>query len=172
MLFGATLFGVLGALLAIPVAAAIQISIIEIQPLPRPESIGAVQAPPPDDTGADTGPAPARARVAAAGAQRRQPALGEGDGVVEERVDLLRPERAAVALHARRGRVLGDARARRRSRPPPAARRGAPRADSRSSAAADDALGLAQELHAAGADGRHLGGEPALQQQVAARSSP
>ena len=47
VLFGSTLFGVLGALLAIPVAAAIQISIIEYNRLRRPESIAAVQAPPP-----------------------------------------------------------------------------------------------------------------------------
>jgi predicted PurR-regulated permease PerM len=49
VLFGSTLFGVLGALLAIPVAAAIQISIIEYANLRRPENIGAVQAPPPGD---------------------------------------------------------------------------------------------------------------------------
>jgi predicted PurR-regulated permease PerM len=49
VLFGSTLFGVLGALLAIPVAAAIQISIIEYANLRRPENIGAVQAPPPED---------------------------------------------------------------------------------------------------------------------------
>ena len=49
VLFGSTLFGVLGALLAIPVAAAIQISIIEYNTFRRPENIGAVQAPPGDD---------------------------------------------------------------------------------------------------------------------------
>ena len=38
VLFGSTLFGVLGALLAIPVAAAIQISIIEYNRLRRPEN--------------------------------------------------------------------------------------------------------------------------------------
>src|SRR5215211_6071871 len=37
VLFGSTLFGVLGALLAIPVAAAIQISIVEYSRLRRPE---------------------------------------------------------------------------------------------------------------------------------------
>ena len=47
VLFGSTLFGVLGALLAIPVAAAIQISIIEYNRLRRPETVAAVQAPPP-----------------------------------------------------------------------------------------------------------------------------
>src|SRR5215203_2784771 len=46
VLFGSTLFGVLGALLAIPVAAAIQIGIIEYNSLRRPENIAAVQAPP------------------------------------------------------------------------------------------------------------------------------
>jgi predicted PurR-regulated permease PerM len=46
VLFGSTLFGVLGALLAIPVAAAIQIAIIEYNNLRRPENIAAVQAPP------------------------------------------------------------------------------------------------------------------------------
>ena len=61
VLFGATLFGVLGALLAIPVAAAIQISIIEINRYRNPESIGAVQAPPPDDTGTATAPPPENA---------------------------------------------------------------------------------------------------------------
>jgi predicted PurR-regulated permease PerM len=49
VLFGSTLFGVLGALLAIPVAAAIQISIVEYANLRRPENIAAVQAPPGDD---------------------------------------------------------------------------------------------------------------------------
>ena len=47
VLFGSTLFGVLGALLAIPVAAAIQISILEYNSFRRPENIGAVRAPPP-----------------------------------------------------------------------------------------------------------------------------
>ena len=47
VLFGSTLFGVLGALLAIPVAAAIQISIIEYNNFRRPENIGSVRAPPP-----------------------------------------------------------------------------------------------------------------------------
>jgi len=46
VLFGSTLFGVLGALLAIPVAAAIQISIVEYSRLRNPEEIGAIQAPP------------------------------------------------------------------------------------------------------------------------------
>jgi predicted PurR-regulated permease PerM len=46
VLFGSTLFGVMGALLAIPIAAAIQISIIEYGNLRRPENIVAVQAPP------------------------------------------------------------------------------------------------------------------------------
>jgi predicted PurR-regulated permease PerM len=56
VLFGSTLFGVLGALLAIPVAAAIQISIIEYNTFRRPENIAAVQAPPGDD---DAPPPPA-----------------------------------------------------------------------------------------------------------------
>jgi len=46
VLFGSTLFGVLGALLAIPIAASIQIAVIEYNNLRRPETIGAVQAPP------------------------------------------------------------------------------------------------------------------------------
>jgi predicted PurR-regulated permease PerM len=46
VLFGSTLFGVLGALLAIPIAAAIQISIVEYNNFRRPENIAAVQAPP------------------------------------------------------------------------------------------------------------------------------
>jgi predicted PurR-regulated permease PerM len=46
VLFGSTLFGVLGALLAIPVAAAIQIAIVEYNSLRSPENIAAVQAPP------------------------------------------------------------------------------------------------------------------------------
>jgi predicted PurR-regulated permease PerM len=49
VLFGSTLFGILGALLAIPVAAAIQISIVEYNRLRRPDNIAAVQAPPPDE---------------------------------------------------------------------------------------------------------------------------
>ena len=59
VLFGSTLFGILGALLAIPVAAAIQISIIEYNAFRRPESIGAVQAPPADDGDAGHGGAQA-----------------------------------------------------------------------------------------------------------------
>ena len=63
VLFGSTLFGVLGALLAIPVAAAIQIAIIEYNAFRRPDSIGAVQAPPGDDDAPppapDAAPAPA-----------------------------------------------------------------------------------------------------------------
>ena len=49
MLFGSTLFGILGALLAIPIAAAIQISIIEYNAFRNPPEIGAIQAPPPDE---------------------------------------------------------------------------------------------------------------------------
>jgi predicted PurR-regulated permease PerM len=45
VLFGSTLFGVLGALLAIPIAAAIQISIHEYNLLRHPENVAAVQAP-------------------------------------------------------------------------------------------------------------------------------
>jgi predicted PurR-regulated permease PerM len=48
VLFGSTLFGVLGALLAIPVAATIQIAIAEYNNFRRPENIAAVQAPPGD----------------------------------------------------------------------------------------------------------------------------
>jgi predicted PurR-regulated permease PerM len=60
VLFGSTLFGVLGALLAIPVAAAIQISIIEYNRLRNSPEIGAVQAPPPDEPPPAAGdPAPA-----------------------------------------------------------------------------------------------------------------
>ena len=58
VLFGSTLFGILGALLAIPVAAAIQISIIEYNNFRRPENIAAVQAPPPEDGDEGGGPAP------------------------------------------------------------------------------------------------------------------
>jgi predicted PurR-regulated permease PerM len=58
VLFGSTLFGILGALLAIPVAAAIQISIIEYNAFRRPDTIGAVQAPPPQDGDEGGGPAP------------------------------------------------------------------------------------------------------------------
>jgi predicted PurR-regulated permease PerM len=50
VLFGSTLFGVLGALLAIPVAAAIQIAIIEYSALRRP-AIVAVEEPPPEAAG-------------------------------------------------------------------------------------------------------------------------
>jgi predicted PurR-regulated permease PerM len=39
VLFGSTLFGVLGALLAIPVAAAIQIAIVEYSKLRNPNVI-------------------------------------------------------------------------------------------------------------------------------------
>jgi predicted PurR-regulated permease PerM len=59
VLFGSTLFGVLGALLAIPVAAAIQISIIEYNTFRRPESVAAVQAPPGDDGDEGGTPPPA-----------------------------------------------------------------------------------------------------------------
>jgi predicted PurR-regulated permease PerM len=60
VLFGSTLFGVLGALLAIPVAAAIQISIHEYNLFRNPPDVGAVQAPPPDEPPpGDGAPAPA-----------------------------------------------------------------------------------------------------------------
>ena len=61
VLFGSTLFGVMGALLAIPIAAAIEISIIEYGNLRRPENIAAVQAPPPgeDEPPPDAPPIPA-----------------------------------------------------------------------------------------------------------------
>jgi predicted PurR-regulated permease PerM len=58
VLFGATLFGVLGALLAIPVAAAIQISVIEYNLLRNAPEIGAIQAPP-DEPPNGGEPAPA-----------------------------------------------------------------------------------------------------------------
>jgi predicted PurR-regulated permease PerM len=57
VLFGSTLFGVLGALIAIPVAAAIEIAIIEYNALRNPSSIGAIQAPPPADDGPEPTPA-------------------------------------------------------------------------------------------------------------------
>ena len=66
VLFGSTLFGVLGALLAIPVAAAIQISIIEYTTFRRPDAIGAVQAPPPADDEGDDAPPPGPAAPAPA----------------------------------------------------------------------------------------------------------
>ena len=60
VLFGSTLFGILGALLAIPIAAAIQISIHEYNAFRNPPEIGAIQAPPPDEPPpADGTPAPA-----------------------------------------------------------------------------------------------------------------
>jgi predicted PurR-regulated permease PerM len=53
VLFGSTLFGVLGALLAIPIAAAIEISIVEYSKLRRAENIVAVHVPTlPDKPGA------------------------------------------------------------------------------------------------------------------------
>jgi predicted PurR-regulated permease PerM len=59
VLFGSTLFGVLGALLAIPIAAAIEISIHEYNAFRNPPEIGAIQAPPPDEPPSDGEPAPA-----------------------------------------------------------------------------------------------------------------
>jgi predicted PurR-regulated permease PerM len=59
VLFGSTLFGVLGALLAIPVAAAIQISIIEYNRLRNPPEIGAIPAPRDEPPPTDGEPAPA-----------------------------------------------------------------------------------------------------------------
>jgi predicted PurR-regulated permease PerM len=53
VLFGSTLFGVLGALLAIPVAAAIQITIREYRSFRNPSAVGAVSAP---TAGGDAGP--------------------------------------------------------------------------------------------------------------------
>ncbi len=57
VLFGSTLFGVLGALLAIPVAAAIQIAIVEYNAFRNPPAIGAIEAPPPADDGPEPAPA-------------------------------------------------------------------------------------------------------------------
>jgi predicted PurR-regulated permease PerM len=56
VLFGSTLFGVLGALLAIPVAAAIQIVIVEYNNF-RTGTVAAVQAPPAIEGPAEPGPA-------------------------------------------------------------------------------------------------------------------
>ena len=56
VLFGSTLFGVLGALLAIPVAAAIQIAIVEYNNLKNPPPPPALPAPP---TPPEPEPAPA-----------------------------------------------------------------------------------------------------------------
>jgi predicted PurR-regulated permease PerM len=58
VLFGSTLFGVLGALLAIPIAAAIEISVHEYNAFRSPPEIGAIQAPP-DEPPSDGEPAPA-----------------------------------------------------------------------------------------------------------------
>jgi predicted PurR-regulated permease PerM len=59
VLFGSTLFGVLGALLAIPIAAAIQISIHEYNAFRNPPEIGAIQAPPEEPPPSGGEPAPA-----------------------------------------------------------------------------------------------------------------
>lgn len=59
VLFGSTLFGVLGALLAIPVAAAIQIAIVEYNSFRRPENLGAVRAPVPAREPPEPEPEPA-----------------------------------------------------------------------------------------------------------------
>jgi predicted PurR-regulated permease PerM len=59
VLFGSTLFGVLGALLAIPIAAAIEISIHEYNAFRNPPEIGAIQAPPDEPPPSDGEPAPA-----------------------------------------------------------------------------------------------------------------
>jgi predicted PurR-regulated permease PerM len=58
VLFGSTLFGVLGALLAIPIAATIEISIHEYNAFRNPPEIGAIQAPP-EEPPSDGEPAPA-----------------------------------------------------------------------------------------------------------------
>jgi predicted PurR-regulated permease PerM len=56
VLFGSTLFGVLGALLAIPVAAAIQISIREYKAYQAAVNAESIQPPPPQPGDATTGP--------------------------------------------------------------------------------------------------------------------
>ena len=153
VLFGSTLFGVLGALLAIPVAAAIQISIIEYNASAAPENIGAVQAPPPATTRAADRAAARLARSR----QRRDAGLGEGDRGVEDRVDLLSAQRArrrcsmrsAAVSSATPSAAISEAAASRA-----ASRRSGP--SSRSSASRDDLLDDAEELRAAGADGRDL----------------
>jgi predicted PurR-regulated permease PerM len=61
VLFGSTLFGVLGALLAIPIAAAIQISIHEYNILRNSPDIGAAQPPPPPEEPPPAGGEPAPA---------------------------------------------------------------------------------------------------------------
>jgi predicted PurR-regulated permease PerM len=59
VLFGSTLFGVIGALLAIPIAAAIEISIHEYNAFRNPPEIGAIQAPPDEPPPSGSEPAPA-----------------------------------------------------------------------------------------------------------------
>jgi predicted PurR-regulated permease PerM len=61
VLFGSTLFGVLGALLAIPIAAAIQISIHEYNRLRNSTNDGAAPAPPPEEPPPPTAGEPAPA---------------------------------------------------------------------------------------------------------------
>src|SRR5215218_10196062 len=58
VLFGSTLFGVLGALLAIPIAAALQISIVEFSRLRRARQLG-VDPEPPDSRPSAAEPPPA-----------------------------------------------------------------------------------------------------------------
>ena len=58
VLFGSTLFGVLGALLAIPVAAAIQIVIVEYNNFSRAGTVAAVQPPPAIEGPPAPGPGP------------------------------------------------------------------------------------------------------------------
>jgi predicted PurR-regulated permease PerM len=55
VLFGATLFGVLGALLAIPVAAAIQITVVEYNKARKPPARAALTAPPAPSPGPTAG---------------------------------------------------------------------------------------------------------------------
>jgi predicted PurR-regulated permease PerM len=59
VLFGSTLFGVLGALLAIPVAAALQIAIIEYNNLRNSEPVAAIEPPPGAQPPPPDEPAPA-----------------------------------------------------------------------------------------------------------------
>jgi predicted PurR-regulated permease PerM len=61
VLFGSTLFGVLGALLAIPIAAAIEISIYEYNAFRNPPEVGAIEAPRDDEEPPPAGGEPAPA---------------------------------------------------------------------------------------------------------------
>ena len=92
------------------------------------------------------------------------PASAKATAFAEQGVDLVLAERAVLLLHARGRGLLGDAQGRDQRGGGEACGELVPELGLERDG--DDALGLAEELQAAGADDRDLAGEPVLEDEL------